>query len=379
MNDVSGETAPRTRLGWRAERRPAPGFAHVLGAGAGAFVVFAVVAFVAEAAGSDDPTGPGVVLDLLLAVVAFVVGFRATGPLRAAATTALVLSVPIVWVFAFLGGGSGDRGAVTGVYLLTIAVYAVLYLAGWTRGRAVLLAGALLLFSFWIAFEVAGDSGSVVPFSDQVSSTPFSTDDTFGSSGSSSLNLGSTSDTSDTTATVILVVGLVMLGAGAALDRRKLAGAATPFIAVGAIDTLVGAIALGGNDSAAAGGALAALAGAVIGFVGSRGENRRGSVWVGGLAIAIGLLVIVADAAGDSTAGFGGLALLVAAVLGLAAWWLAPRLGEPDDGDRDPAGPRALVPGPPTAELPTVESPGELPPPEPDAPGPPDAGGPPPA
>ncbi len=87
MNDVSGETAPRTRLGWRAERRPAPGFAHVLGAGAGAFVVFAVVAFVAEAAGSDDPTGPGVVLDLLLAVVAFVVGFRATGPLRAAATT----------------------------------------------------------------------------------------------------------------------------------------------------------------------------------------------------------------------------------------------------------------------------------------------------
>ena len=42
---IAGEVS---RLGWRAQRRPRPGFAHVLGAAAGAFAVVAVVAFVVE-------------------------------------------------------------------------------------------------------------------------------------------------------------------------------------------------------------------------------------------------------------------------------------------------------------------------------------------
>ncbi len=68
------------RLGWRVERRPPPGFAHVLGAAAGAFLVVGVVAFVVEVT-SDDPTTPGVLLDLGLVVVALAAGFRAPGPL----------------------------------------------------------------------------------------------------------------------------------------------------------------------------------------------------------------------------------------------------------------------------------------------------------
>src|SRR5215210_5889398 len=91
-----------SRLGWRAQRRPRPGFAHVLGAAAGAFVVIAVVAFVVEVA-PDDPTAAGVGFTAALAVVALVAGFFVPGPIRAACVTALVLTVPLIWVFGLFG------------------------------------------------------------------------------------------------------------------------------------------------------------------------------------------------------------------------------------------------------------------------------------
>ena len=89
-------------LGWRVQRRPRPGFAHVLGAAAGAFVVVGVVAFVAEA-DDHDPTAPGVASPLLLVAVALLAGAPRAGPLRAACVTALVLAVPLLWFFAFFG------------------------------------------------------------------------------------------------------------------------------------------------------------------------------------------------------------------------------------------------------------------------------------
>ena len=71
MTDTPKAAAPkrrslRERLGWRAERRPEPGFAHVLAAGVGAFAVFATVAVVVEIDG-DDAHGAGVLLSLALA------------------------------------------------------------------------------------------------------------------------------------------------------------------------------------------------------------------------------------------------------------------------------------------------------------------------
>src|SRR5262252_2853179 len=108
------------RLGWRVERRPRPGFAHVLGAAAGAFVVVGVVAFVSEA-DNQDPTAPGVVFTLMLIGAALLLGMRAPGPIRAACVTATVLAVPLLWLFVFFGGGSIGRGDLRGVYLLTLA------------------------------------------------------------------------------------------------------------------------------------------------------------------------------------------------------------------------------------------------------------------
>src|ERR1700749_2971050 len=105
--------ASSPRLGWRVQRRPRPGFAHVLGAAAGAFVVVGVVAFVAEA-DNQDPTAPGVAFTLLLVAGALFAGTRAAGPLRAACVTALVLAVPLLWFFAFFGGGDFGKGELRG-------------------------------------------------------------------------------------------------------------------------------------------------------------------------------------------------------------------------------------------------------------------------
>src|SRR5947209_2557385 len=162
------------RLGWRVEQRPRPGFAHVLGAAAGAFLVIGVVAFVVEAT-DDDPTTPGVLFNLVLVGLAILLGMRAPGPLRSACVTAIVLAVPVMWFFGFFGGGAAGRGEIRGVYLLTLASYMLLYLLTWTKGRAVFLAGALLVFASWAAFEVAGSDSGVVPFQRELSTSSSST------------------------------------------------------------------------------------------------------------------------------------------------------------------------------------------------------------
>jgi hypothetical protein len=329
MTEV-GHTGLAARLGWRVERRPQPGFAHVLGAAAGAFVVVGVVAFVVEAT-SDDPTAPGVALTLLLVAAALLVGLRAPGPIRSACVTATVLAVPLVWLFALFGGGNTGSAELRGVYLLTTVSYALLYLLGWTKGRAVLLAGVLLVFASWVAFEVGGsESTSPIPFSGEL-----------GTSSSPNISVGNSSfstggDTTDDTAVAALIVGLAFLGAGTALDRRGYAGAATPFVAVGAIETLAGAIVLGGNDSVLLGGLFAIVAGAVVGLVGGRGDRRRATTWIGVLAVFGGCVAIISDIAPSSAAAIGGIAFGFALALGSIAWWLAPVLGEPDDGDDRP-------------------------------------------
>ncbi|MEX1008940.1 MAG: hypothetical protein WD271_13990 [Acidimicrobiia bacterium] len=325
------------------QRRPPPGFAHVLGAAAGAFAVVAIVAFVVEVT-SDDPTAPGVAFDALLAIAALAVGFVLPGPIRSACVTALVLSIPLVWGFGLLGDGNGGRGDVRAIYLLTLACYLVLYLVTWTKGRAIFLAGTLLLFASWLSFEVAGSqSNNIVPFQGEISNGSSSTDGFGFNTGDSSFS--NADDTTNSTATVALVLGLIFLGAGTVLDRRKFEGAATPFIAVGALEAITGAVVLGGNESVLLGGLLAVAAGAVVGIVGAQGERRRATTWIGVLTVFGGLVAVLVDIAPSSAAGVGGIALAFAAGLGVIAWWLAPVLGEPNDGDDQPAPPEPTPPG----------------------------------
>jgi hypothetical protein len=325
MTDAGVPIAPRTEryLGWRAERRPRPGFAHVLGAAAGGFAVVAMVAFVA-AIDNDDPQVPGVVLSLLLIAAALAIGVRGPGPLRSAAVTALVLTVPLLWVFALATDDAG-RSELRGVLLLTLFSYAALYLLGWTRGRAVLLAGSLVTFTIWVAFEVAGNNVGGV-FGSTVAGSPITNGAISGASGN---------DNVDATRAAIMVVGIAFLIIGAILDNRRLAGTATPFLVVGSISAILGGVSLAGNESVLAAGLVAVLIGCAVGIIGVVGEQRRGTTWLGVLTAFWGLVAILVDIAPDEAEGVGAIALGFAVVLGALAWLLAPIFGEPDDGNDD--------------------------------------------
>jgi hypothetical protein len=329
------------RVGWRAERRPEPGFAHALGAGAAVFLVLAVFFLIAEVV-SNDPTGPGIAFYGLLSVAAFLVGAQATGPIRAAAVTTLVLSIPLVWAFLLVGDGGGS-GARRGIYLLTIASYGVLYFLTWTKGRAIFLGLLLLVVAGWITGEVQGfDRGSVPfesTFEDQSdtnfdfggSSNDFSSDDDF--------SFEESDNNTTETSIVAIIIGLAYLAAATVLDKKRLAGAATPFIVVGLIFTVAGAFALGSEESLLGGGIALVASGAVVGVVGGWGRDRRFSTWFGVVLVVIGFLAIVSDivsggdGGGGSPLGYAGAFALTAIALGAAAWYAAPRLNEFLDGD----------------------------------------------
>ncbi len=318
------------RLGWRSERRPVAGFAHILAAGAGLFLVIAAVALSVEIA-SNDLTVPGVLASLLVAALAIVVGMRLPGPARSACVTALATIVPVLWFFVFFGDGeSAGDGAIRGLLLLCLAVYAVLYVLGWTAGRAIFLGLALVFLVGWINFEVGGGN-SVAPFQNEVSGeTGFETP--FGDGGSSTGFDDVGGQNNDDTDVVSMVLGLGFLAAAFVLDKKGRAGSATPFLAVGAVLAVAGAAALGGREGVLLGALMAAVAGADIAFVGSRGKDRRGSVWIGGIVVTVGLLAAIADLAG-SALGLAGLAALVAVALAALGIVVAPKFGEAIDGD----------------------------------------------
>jgi len=144
-----------------------------------------------------------------------------------------VLATALIFFFGFFAGGDAGRGEIRSVYLLTLLSYLFFYFSPGRRVRAIFLAGALLVFASWATFEVAGSgSTSIVPFQSEIStSTNGSATTNFGLTDNSSFS--SVDDNTESTATVALVIGVVFLAMGALLDRKRYAGAATPFVAVG--------------------------------------------------------------------------------------------------------------------------------------------------
>ena len=136
----------------------------------------------------------------------------------------------------------------------------------------------------------------------------------------------------------------MFLATGALLDRRKLRGAATPFVAVGLYETITGAVVLGGNESILLAGLLVVAAGTVVGLVGGHGDQRRASTWIGVITVFGGLVAIMVDIAPDSGWATGGIALGFALVLGGIAWFLAPGSASPTTATTCPCRhPRAPV------------------------------------
>jgi hypothetical protein len=325
------------RVGWRAKMRPQSGLAHVLGAGAGVFAVAATEHLVSKIA-NDNPTLPGILLNVALIIVALAVALAPLGPARATAVVALVFATPILWLYVFYGNHQAGTGWFRAIYLLSAAMYLVFYSLLWTRGRAIFLAIALLFVASYIQFEIhrqveSPKSAEAIVLAPRqlVGVTGLVT----GAQAQSLVGVSPQAilggNTGNGQASAALGLGVIFLVAGGVLIRKRYLGAAVPFLVIGAIEGFVGAAVLGSNEgSATLTGLLIAAVGLLLGLAGT-GNTRRGSVWVGVIAVVIGLSGAIADWTSDSL-GQAGYEALIAIALLAAGWFLVRPLQEAPDG-----------------------------------------------
>lgn len=336
------------QVGWRGRRRVAPFLSHALGAGGGALVALGVLVLGFDYA-EDDASGTlGAALCALLVIAALIVMTRAPAPGRSACVAAVVIAAPGLWFFAITVESS--TGSLTGFYLLSIITLTVLFLVGPTRGRAILLGVALLFLWGWITGEFA-DTNKLGEI--QTSSAPAPAD-TGNAGDGSRAGFGGGEDFeefdedfefedeeefpesgAETDAGIVsLLIGAAYLAATWLLDKRGLHGLATPFVAVGAVATITGAIIVGVDAGEVGGGLLAVAVGGGLGWVAAQGSsNRRASTWIGALTATIGITVVVNDIADvdDSAAGFAILVIILGAAVTVGATFLGRFLGEPGD------------------------------------------------
>ena len=332
----SAALAQLDQVGWRAKMRPQSGLAHVLGAGAGVFAVVAVEDLVVKIS-SDDLTVAGILLNLALVVVAIGVALLPVGPARATAVVALVLATPAIWFYVFYGNHQAGTGWFRGIYLLSAAMYLVFYSMLWTRGRAIFLALALLFVASYIQFEIHRQAEATRP-PEAVVLSPQTVAPTALPDGRVvvTASIGDfVGHTGNATAGATLGLGVIFLGVGCLLVRRRYLGAAVAFLVIGAIEGFAGAIVLGVNEgSRTLFGLLLATVGLILGLAGT-GNTRRGSVWIGVIAIVLGLLTTVTGWTTDVLGRAGyygliGLALLAAGFLLMRPLQEAPDSGEPN-------------------------------------------------
>lgn len=269
------------------EERPAPDVLRALMAAAGALISLGAIIAAAEL--HSRSRFAAVVLALVLGLFGYLV---LAGPDPLMAPTGVVLVAVACGALPPLLLVDDRTTSLTGVFALMALLWAGAWLAPLTRGRPFLL-GLALCGGWMLLLSVAEDD----------------------------LGAGAGVGASDTStaAYLSLIVGAGLLVAAWAFDRQGRAAFATPFVAVGDLAAVVGALAVA-NDVGDTGGSLVVAAvGVALGLVGHAGR-RRGTTWIGAALVAggvVGLVVaILSDDASAYAGGFGILAggLLLAAV-----------------------------------------------------------------
>jgi len=124
------------------------------------------------------------------------------------------------------------------------------------------------------------------------------------------------------------VFGVAYLVAARLLDRRGFAGTATPFVAASLAAIPAGIAFLGEDLEEAGAGAAAIVAGLLVAWLGAR-SGRRASTVIGAGGVALGIVLIIADAMQESSPTSIGIALLVAGgAVALGAQLLHTQTGE---------------------------------------------------
>jgi len=312
------------RFGSRAERRPSPRVGVTLAAaGSGLIVVGALVESgnrLGDGTGSPNRV-PGIVISALVlaAGYAMVAKFR-TGPLATAGVAASALAVPPLLFFLTLDVNKTPPLSLDVVLLVSSVVWLVSYLVGPSRGHAFYLGAALLGIWLFVLEEVEG-----------VFSFPFRLPALlFGSSSSSSTSDYQVVPSTSTVGTISLVFGIGYLVAARQLDHRSQRGFATPFFLAGLVSLFWG-ITLLSNDLQEIGTGIALVAAGIgVAILGATSE-RRGTTWIGGIAVFFGAAVLAGKLAGDDVDGLAAALVMVGVVTILIGSLFVSAWGEPDE------------------------------------------------
>jgi hypothetical protein len=315
----------RTRL----FARPEPRFGVALAA-AGVVLVAIGVALVSHLGGSVDEFGGGGgggghrALGIVLALVAIVAGYtalvlRPTGPLGAAGVAASALGIPLLLVFA-TSSSSHPGGQVDVVLLVSLLAWLVSYaVVPGARGHAFYLGVAAVEFWVYLVDKVEPhllEGALLAPFFGSFDSA----DDLDGLGATVRPDYASV-------ATLSLVVGVIYLAAAFGLDRAGRAGTSVALVVASYPTMLVGLICAAVELPQSAEGVLLIVLGLVIAALAAR-SGHRATTWAWAGVVALGVVVIVADAVEDSAGGAGVVLIVVGLLLVAAAWGASVLLRE---------------------------------------------------
>ena len=325
------------RLGAWAGRRAEPRlWISLAGAGCALAVAGVVIisgdAQVGEEGFDDGSRVPGIILCLVVAAAGYVLlHLFAESPAATAGVTAIALAVPPLFYFLTFDSDGVPPWSAEGILALSALVWLVSYVIGPARGRPLLLGAglaAVVLLAFQLTEEPfsAGFETTFVDESPFVPEEPFPGDEGF--PGEEEFDSQAAEPDPTTLGIISLVFGAAYLAAARLLDRRGFAGTATPFVVASLVAIPVGIAFLGEDLEEAGAGAASIVAGLVVAWLGAR-SGRRASTVIGAGGVALGIVLVIADAMQESSPTSIGIALLiVGGAVALGAQLLHMQTGE---------------------------------------------------
>jgi hypothetical protein len=324
-------------LGAWATRRAEPRLWISL-AGAGCTLAVAGVVIVSgdaqvgEDGVSDGTRLPGIIMCLVVAAAGYVLlHWFADSPAATAGVTAIALAVPPFFYFLTFDADSAPPWSAEGILALSALVWLVSYIVGPARGRP-LLVGAGLVAVVLLVFQFVEEPFSAGFDESFVDEAPFAPDDPLAGDEPFPGGQGGTSESGEPDPTALgiisLAFGVAYLVCARLLDRRGFAGTATPFVVASLAGIAAGISFLGDDIEAVGAGAASVVAGLVVAWFGAR-SGRRASTVIGAGGVALGIVLIIADAMQESSPTRIGIALLiVGAAVALGAQIMHLQTGE---------------------------------------------------
>jgi drug/metabolite transporter (DMT)-like permease len=330
-------------LGPRAQRRATPRLGPVLGGAAAALVFLGVVVLSFDRSlpddFDDDPDNFVGALLCALAVAAgyFVVHRFRVGAAATAGSAVAAAALPFVFVFLTYDEVDAPPFSLDATLLVSTAAWAGAYVLGATRGRPLFL--GLAAVGLWLFIIEQVEPIFSAPF---LAFAPVPELDEFGVSPSP--------PDFSTVGFVSLLFGAGYVVAGHVLDRRRLAGAATPLLVSGYLALAIGYLALADELEMLGTGLLVAATGVLVALLGVR-VGRRATAWLGAGAAGFGLFLLVMDIFEDSDDPTGPAVtlIIVGAALAAAAEWWAQANAEPTELALPPSSPAASSAAPSAA------------------------------